>query len=229
MNRKPFLNQDGFLGCGGWIILIWTMIMLSFYGLIILNRNLFYIPPEEKVLTTMASARRCQEKLAEFENNKYVQEVGLSEMEINSALVEEFASYKRPPFLNVMVSIKPEFFTLKLNMVLLDILPKKVQEYWNRFNKATTIAGPGEKIIDVTKQEAFASIEGNIRITDTGLLEVAPEDVHIGKQYIPGFLVRLIYSWKPDLFAVNISHLVKSVELGNGELKLKKTAPKTED
>jgi hypothetical protein len=209
------LNQRGLMGCGNIIIIIWVTFMLSFLGLIILNRNLFYVPPEKEMVTSRVAARRCRQKLEMFNTNDYIRNLFLNELEINSALKEEFTQGEHGSFLSVFVEMQPGNLNIEGKFILAELVPKIIQSVFSMDTKKKE----GEEDL---RRVAVIKMTGRPVIEQKGQLFLNPHNLTIGKQNIPGFIVKIICKIKPQWFTYQISPKIKEVNVGSEKLELVK-------
>jgi hypothetical protein len=208
-------NQEGFMGCGNLIIAIWIIFMLGFVGLIMLNRNLFYVPPEKEVFTSRVAARRCRQKLEMFNNNDYIKTISLNELEINSALQEEFSQGQHESFLYVNVEMEPEKIKFEGSFILVELIPETIRSILFREDKRQPAKEESRRI-------AVIQVTSKPLIEESGTLLLNPQKLVIGKQNFPPFMIKLIQKIKPKWFTFQISPKIKAINIRENELELVK-------
>jgi hypothetical protein len=211
------------MGCSTLFIIVWIAFMLAFWGLIRLNQNLFYVPPQKRVLTSRVAARRCQQKLEIFKTNANIKSILLNELEINSAFHHEFAQGKYQPLLSVTVEMKPERLVIESTVVLVELIPKKIRAILDSgFGEEKGKGEEERKKEEEERRKAVIKIISQPVISQRGQLFLNPQELVIGRQKIPAFIIRFIHKMKPELFNYPISQKIKAIKVKEHELELVK-------
>jgi hypothetical protein len=207
-------NQKGVMGCGSLVIICWLLLMLAVGGVIILKNNLFYVPPEKYVLSSSSAAKRCRQKLEMFKTNKYINNVLLSELEVNSVLDDEFAQANHRPLLSVTVKMDPGLLEIESRVVFADLFPPIIREKLLPENKKEREEKPPQGVV--------INLSCQPVIKENGNLFINPQALIIGKQRIPLFIINMINAIKPDWFNYPVAEEISSIHIYEQELEIVK-------
>ncbi len=212
--KQKMNNQKGFMGCGSFIIISWLALMLAFWGLIVLNKNIFHVPHEKAVFTSLAAARRCREKLELFRENSYVKDVLLNELEINSVLSDEFAHGHHKPIVSLSMKLEPDNLKIECVVIFIDLFPQVIRTMLLSKSKKQREEYKSRRLI--VKMDCQPVIETG------GTLFLNPGKLVIGKQKIPFLIIKIIDKVKPNWFRYPVSEEISYVRIGEGELEIAK-------
>ncbi len=207
-------DQKGFMGCGNLVIIFWLLFMLAFAGLIMLNKNLFHVPPVKYVLTSPVAARRCRQKLEIFKNNSYIKSLLLNELEVNSVLKDEFAHGQYRPIMSVTVKMDQGKLKIECMVIFRDLFPREIREKLLSESKRKGKKKPPRRVV--------VNLSCRPVIEEGGNLFVNPTELVIGRQNIPLFMIKIITAVKPDWFNYRVSEEISDINMYEQELEIVK-------